>query len=452
MKNRIIALIALVAILLVPVAGAVQAQGGKTIAEIAIENGNFKTLVAAVQAAGLVDALTGAGPLTVFAPTDEAFAKIPGFVLEYLLKPENKGLLASILTYHVVPAKAMAKDVVSAPSHKTLQGEELFVSVFGDTVKINSATVVTADIEASNGVIHVIDRVILPTITLPEVDPATVKGNIIAAGSSTVFPLTRAVGNAFKNEGYTDSLEVASVGTGAGFERFCKSAETDISNASRPIKNSEREDCRAKNREPIEFFVAIDALAVVVGNQTNYVTGLTVEELGKVFSGAVKTWNEVNPAWPADEIKLFSPGTDSGTFDYFVEAVFKNDKEKILKAPGIQLSEDDNVLVQGVEGTKGAIGYFGFAYYLPNRDKLKAVAINGIEANEANAENGTYPLARPLFIYTTAQIMKDKPQVAAFVNYYLTNVNEQLGPDKVAYFPVNRDSLNLDRLEWLAAQ
>lgn len=452
MKNRIIALIALVAILLVPVAGAVQAQGGKTIAQIAVENGNFKTLVAAATAAGLVDALSGPGPFTVFAPTDEAFAKVPAFVLEYLLKPENKDLLVSILTYHVVPAKAMAKDVVSAPSHKTLQGEELFVSTVGEAVKINGATVVTADIEASNGVIHVIDSVILPTITLPEVDPAVVKGNIIAAGSSTVFPLTRAIGDAFKGEGYADSLEVASVGTGAGFERFCKSAETDISNASRKIRNSEVEDCRAKNREPIEFFVAVDALAIVVGNDTSYVTGLTVEEVGKVFSGAAKTWNEINPAWPADEIKLFSPGTDSGTFDYFVEAVFKNDKEPILKAPGIQLSEDDNVLVQGVTGTKGAIGYFGFAYFLPNQDKLKAVAINGVEANAINAENGTYPLARPLFIYTTANIMKEKPQVAAFVNYYLTTVNDQLGPDKVAYFPVNRDALNLDRLEWLAAQ
>jgi phosphate binding protein len=454
-KFRILVMLVLVAALAVPLVRT-NAQGGDNILAVAEKAGTFKTLAAAVGAAGLADTLNGAGPFTVFAPTDEAFAKVPAYVLEYLLKPEQKDLLTRILTYHVVSGEVMSKDVVTmdGKAAKSVEGGDIAISVKGDKVKVNAANVTTVDVKASNGVIHVIDSVILPAISLPEVDPLTVSGNILTAGSSTVFPLTRAIADSFRAAGFADNIEVASVGTGAGFERFCKAGETDIANASRAIKSSEVEDCKKINRDPVGFFVGVDALAIVVGKNTAYVDNLTTEQIQGVFSGKFKKWNEVNAAWPADDIKVFSPGTDSGTFDYFVEHFFAKDKNMILNTAGIQLSEDDNVLVQGVSGSKGAIGYFGYAYFLPNADKLNAISVDGVAPSGPTAESGEYSVARPLFIYTTAAIMKDKPQVAAFVNYYLQNFPSVLGigEGKVAYFLPNGDAINLGKLEFLAAQ
>ncbi len=453
MKARIIALIALVAVLVAPLA-AINAQGGNTIVDIAAGNENFKTLVAAVTAAGLVETLSGEGPFTVFAPTDEAFAKVPAYVIEYLLKPENKDLLVRVLTYHVLPGKAMAADAMGlvGKTAATVEGGEVEFTMLGDALKINSAKIVATDIEASNGVIHVIDTVIIPAVELPEVNPAAVTGNIITAGSSTVFPLSRATADLFRAEGFAENVEVASIGSGAGYERFCKAGESDIANASRRIRASELADCAAIGREPVlEFYVAIDALAVVVSVENTYVDSLTKEQLAAVFSGTAKTWADVNPAWPADPITLFSPGSDSGTFDFFVEEIFARDATKLLEAPGVQLSEDDNVLVEGVSGSRGAIGYFGYAYVPPNAAKIRPIAIEGVEPNAVTAESGAYALARPLFLYTTPAIMQEKPQVAAFINFYLQNLDNTLGtePGKVAYFPVSSDSVNLAKLAWL---
>ena len=271
-----------------------------------------------------------------------------------------------------------------------------------------------------------------PMTELPEVNPLEVSGAIITAGSSTAFPLSEAMAERFMDEGYADNITIDSIGSGAGFERFCVAGETDISNASRPIKESERESCAAIDRTPIEFHVGADALAVAVSKDNDFVDSLTLEEVALVFSTAT-TWADVNPDWPAEPIQRFSPGTDSGTFDYFVEEVFDKDKEPILSADAIQLSEDDNVLVQGVTGSPYAIGYFGYAYYQENTETLKILAIDGIEATAGNVENGSYPLARPLFIYSDAGIMADKPQVADFINFYLTYVNEEI--ERVGYFP-----------------
>ncbi len=273
-----------------------------------------------------------------------------------------------------------------------------------------------------------------PLTALPEVNPLEVTGAIISAGSSTVFPLSEAMAERFKDEGYADNITIDSIGSGAGFERFCVAGESDISNASRPIKDSERESCAAINRNPIEFRVGTDALAVTVSKDNDFVDTLTLEELALVFSSA-NTWADVNPDWPDEPIQRFSPGTDSGTFDYFVEEVFDKDKEPILSAQAIQLSEDDNVLVQGVTGSPYAIGYFGYAYYQENTDILKILAIDGVEATSNNVDNASYPLARPLFIYSDASIMAEKPQVAAFINFYLTYVNEEI--ERVGYFPAD---------------
>ncbi len=283
---------------------------------------------------------------------------------------------------------------------------------------------------------------------LPEVNPLEVTGDIITAGSSTVFPLSEAMAERFRDEGYADNITIDSVGSGAGFERFCVAGESDISNASRPIKESERESCAAIDRIPIEFRVGTDALAVTVSKDNKFVDNLSMEQLAMVFSTAY-TWADVNPDWPAEPIQRFSPGTDSGTFDYFVEEVFDKDKEPILSADAIQLSEDDNVLVQGVSGSPYAIGYFGYAYYQENADTLKIVAINKVEATAANVDSGSYPLARPLYIYADAGIMAEKPQVAAFISFFLTYVNEEI--ERVGYFPAEASVLEAARRSLLDA-
>ena len=287
-----------------------------------------------------------------------------------------------------------------------------------------------------------------PMSELPEVNPLEVTGDIISAGSSTVFPLSEAMAERFIDEGYADNITIDSIGSGAGFERFCVAGESDISNASRPIKDSERESCAAIDRIPIEFRVGADALAVTVSKDNDFIDNLTLEELALAFSSAA-TWADVNPDWPAEPIQRFSPGTDSGTFDYFVEEVFDKDKVPILSADAIQLSEDDNVLVQGVTGSPYAIGYFGYAYYQENTDTLKIVAINGVEASAENVDNASYPLARPLFIYSDAGIMAEKPQVAAFVNFYLTYGNEEI--ERVGYFAAGASVLEAAKQSLLNA-
>ncbi len=284
---------------------------------------------------------------------------------------------------------------------------------------------------------------------LPAVDPLTVTGPIVSAGSSTVFPLSEALASRFQDEGYADNITIDSIGTGAGLERFCKTGETDIANASRKIKDEELANCQAINREPIEFRVGTDAMVIVVSKENTFLTDVTKEELAKIFSSDATKWSDVNPAWPAENILRFSPGTDSGTFDYFVEAVLGKNKDLLLNAANLQLSEDDNVLVQGVEGSPYAVGYFGYAYYEENAGKLNAVSVDGVAPGAESVNDNSYPLSRPLFLYTTAEIMKEKPQVAAFINYYLTYVNEEIS--KVGYFPVSDDVLKASREAWLEA-
>jgi phosphate transport system substrate-binding protein len=276
---------------------------------------------------------------------------------------------------------------------------------------------------------------------LPDVDPLEyTDGEIITAGSSTVFPLSEKMAEVWTDAGGV-APSIASIGSGAGFERFCVEGETDISNASRAIRDSEIESCEAIGRTPIEFRVGTDALAVTVSAENDFATDVTMEELATIFSTAT-LWSDVRAEWPAEEIQRFIPGTDSGTFDYFVEEVFDEDEEPILSG-NPQLSEDDNVLVQGITGSPYAIGFFGYAYYVENADSLNILSINGIEASaesvEASGEEA-YPLARPLFIYSDAGIMAEKPQVNAFINFYLTNVNDNIV--EVGYFPASEAALD----------
>lgn len=273
---------------------------------------------------------------------------------------------------------------------------------------------------------------------LSEVDPLDYsEGEIITAGSSTVFPLSEKMAELWTDAGGV-APSIASIGSGAGFERFCVEGETDISNASRAIRDTEIESCEAIGRTPIEFRVGTDALAVTVSADNDFVTDVTMEELAAIFSTAT-LWSDVRAEWPAEEIQRFIPGTDSGTFDYFVEAVFDEDEEPILSS-NPQLSEDDNVLVQGIQGSPYAVGFFGYAYYLENEDTLTVLDIESITPTAESTEDGSYPLARPLFIYSDAGIMAEKPQVGAFISFYLSNVNAEIV--EVGYFPASVSALN----------
>ncbi len=242
-------------------------------------------------------------------------------------------------------------------------------------------------------------------------------------GSSTVFPITEAVAEEFQKANKGTKVTVGVSGTGGGFKKFCR-GETDISDASRPIKEKEMTACKDAGIQYIEIPVAYDALTVVINPKNNWAEKMTVAELKKMWEpeaqGKIMKWSDVNPKWPNAKIALFGAGADSGTFDYFTEAV--NGKEKASRGD-FTASEDDNVLVQGVSRDKNAIGFFGYAYYAENKDKLKAVMVDGgkgpIMPSEKSVEDGTYqPLARPIFIYVSAK-SAEKPEVKAFVEYYL---------------------------------
>jgi len=291
--------------------------------------------------------------------------------------------------------------------------------------------------------------------------PDAVSGDIITAGSSTVFPLSERMKQRFEEEGFTGNLTVDSIGSGAGIERFCVAGETDVANSSRKIKDSEVKSCTGIGRTVVEFQVGIDALAVVVSAENDFVTDVTKAELAQIFSTATN-WSDVRPEWPNEPILRFSPGTDSGTFDYFVEAVmgsaFLNAEGKadlaageaaILESAGTQFSEDDNVLVQGVQGSPYAIGYFGYAYYQENASSLTALSVDGVAPNAETAESGEYPISRPLFIYSSTEIMTEKPQVSAFIYFYLTNVVDEILD--VGYFPVSEEKAQENLGAWLAA-
>lgn len=259
-------------------------------------------------------------------------------------------------------------------------------------------------------------------------------------GSSTVFPITEAVAEEFQKARRGEvHVTVGISGTGGGFKKFCR-GEIDVSDASRPILKKEMQACKEAGIEYIELPVAFDALTVVVNPNNIFIKQLTIAEMKKMWEpaaqGRVTRWNHVNPGWPNQEMKLFGPGADSGTFDYFTEAVVGKSKSS---RGDFTASEDDNVLVQGVSRDANALGYFGFAYYVENRDKLKAVAIVN-EKGEAvlpsmeAVEKGSYsPLSRPVFIYVSVNSLQ-KPHVRKFVEYYL----EHGGPlaREVKYVPL----------------
>lgn len=254
-------------------------------------------------------------------------------------------------------------------------------------------------------------------------------GEVRVDGSSTVQPLTAAAGELYKEEQSGVNVSVATAGTGGGLQKFCR-GEIDIADASRPIKKDDAKEDPACQKNGVayeEIQVANDALTVVVNKENTWVDCLTVAQLKKMWEPAaekkVTSWKQIDPKFPDEKLALFGAGTDSGTFDYFTaEIVGEEGDSRTDYSP----SEDDNVTVQGVAGSKGALGYFGFSYYEENADKLKAVKIDGgkgcVEPSSDNAQNGSYaPLARPLFIYVAKKAFTSKPQVKGFVEFYVNN-------------------------------
>ena len=260
-------------------------------------------------------------------------------------------------------------------------------------------------------------------------------------GSSTVYPITEAVAEEFqKAKKNAVKVTVGISGTGGGFKKFCR-GETDFSNASRPITAKEMEDCKAAGVEYIEMPVAYDALTVVINPKNAFLKQVTVDELKKMWEPAsqskVMKWSEVNPAWPDAPMKLFGAGADSGTFEYFTEAVVGKPKSS---RGDFTASEDDNVLVQGVSRDVNALGYFGYAYYAENMARLKGLPIvnpktgKAVEPSAANVENGTYvPLSRPIFVYVKKSSL-DKPEVREFVDFYMKNAEKLVR--EVKYVPL----------------
>ncbi|WP_295656867.1 PstS family phosphate ABC transporter substrate-binding protein [uncultured Nocardioides sp.] len=256
-----------------------------------------------------------------------------------------------------------------------------------------------------------------------------VSGQVAVDGSSTVFPMSDAAGELLNEENPDIQVSVSESGTGGGFEAFC-AGDTDISNASRPIDEEEVAACEAEGIEYTELQVATDALTVVV-HPDLAVDCLTVDQLVQLWApdSKVANWSELDPSFPDQDIALFGPGTDSGTYDYMASEVIDPDAEEPATRQDYEASEDDNVLVQGVAGTEGATGYFGYTYYEENQEQLKALQIDGgegcVEPSAETAQAGEYtPLARPLFVYVKNTAYNDNAAVKEYVDFYIENLSQ----------------------------
>ncbi|SDM86065.1 phosphate ABC transporter substrate-binding protein, PhoT family [Psychrobacillus sp. OK028] len=289
----------------------------------------------------------------------------------------------------------------------TMVGSALALAACGDNTTKDEVENETKSEEASTG---------------DTKDEAVVEGKVSGDGSSTVAPIMEALVEEYAGVQEKVQVTVGVSGTGGGFEKFI-AGTTDFSNASRPIKDEEKEKLAAAGIDYTEFKLANDGLTVVVSKDNDWIEDVTIEDLKKMWieDGTTKKWSDINPDWPAEEIIFYSPGTDSGTYDYFDEVVL--DEADLVKAA--TLSEDDNVLVQGVQADKNAIGFFGYAYYLANQDTLKAVKINGVEPTNETIESGEYsPLSRPLFTYVSNKALAENAALYDFMKYSLENAGD----------------------------
>ncbi|MBP9673812.1 MAG: PstS family phosphate ABC transporter substrate-binding protein [Bacteriovoracaceae bacterium] len=275
------------------------------------------------------------------------------------------------------------------------------------------------------------------------------KGQIVVDGSSTVYPITEAVAEEFRRTYPDVRVTVGLSGTGGGFKKFYQ-GEIDITDASRPIKEEEKQKLKENNIDYIELEVAYDGISIVVNHDNNWVTDITTQELNQIWKSesSVKTWKDVRSTWPNRPIKLYGPGPDSGTFDYFTEVI--NHKGKSCRSDYTK-SEDDNVLVTGIKGDKDSLGYFGFAYYKENAAGLKVIPVNAgkgqITPTEETIRTGTYaPLSRPLYVYVSKKSLT-RPEVLAFLKFYLSNVSSFISQVGYIGLPPEKYQEQLTKLE-----
>jgi phosphate transport system substrate-binding protein len=282
-------------------------------------------------------------------------------------------------------------------------------------------------------------------------------GDITITGSSTVYPVSVAMAEEFQKKHSGVNISVDSTGTGGGFKNHFCPGNSDINGASRQITDSEKENCNSNGVTPKEFQIAADALTVVVNNEADWVDSMTFDELAQIWKpdGAQK-WSDVRDDWPDEEIKLYGPASTSGTFDWFTEHVVG---EAESHREDYEATEEDNIIVQGVEGSKYAMGYLGYAYYQENSDRVKAVDIaeedlsNATEPSLDNAKSGDYPMARPLFIYAAAEAVKEKNQVYQFLEFYLQRAETDL-VKQIGYVPTSQEQRdeNLTKLKDIAGK
>jgi phosphate transport system substrate-binding protein len=303
------------------------------------------------------------------------------------------------------------------------------------------------------GIASIVTTLTITTVACGGQTEEGLTGKVEIDGSSTVFPIQEAIQEEYRVEQPGVEVTISVSGTGGGFKRFVK-GDTDISNASRPIKEEEAQQAQENGIEYLEMPIAFDGLSVVVSKTNDFVKDLSIEELNKIWTGEVKKWNEVRPEFPAENIKLYGPGTDSGTFDYWNEVVIEYDEGDTITSD-FSPSEDDNVIVQGVAGDRYALGFFGYAYYIENEDKLNPVAIIG-DSGEAvlptpeTIETGTYsPLSRPLLVYVNKDSFVNKPQVkdyVLFLNDMAADLVAEVGYIKLPQSVYDENSAKLEEL------
>jgi len=276
-------------------------------------------------------------------------------------------------------------------------------------------------------------------------------GSVKIAGSSTVYPVSVAVAEEFNKLHPGVEVPIQSTGTGGGFSNFFIPGKTDINDASRPIKESERESAKANGIEALELRVGTDAVTIVVNPEADWLDDISVEQLAMIWrpENPARTWSDVNPSWPDEEIELYGPTSASGTFDFFTEEIVG---EGGASRSDYQGTEQDNTIVQAVSGSRYAMGYFGMAYYIENQDKVKALKINGVGPSIETAKSGQYtPLSRPLFIYVSSESLK-RPEVEEFVRFYIKLTSATMIKE-IGYVPLTEAEMeaNLEKFETFVA-
>jgi phosphate transport system substrate-binding protein len=303
------------------------------------------------------------------------------------------------------------------------------------------------------GIASIVTTLTITTVACGGQNGEGLTGKVEIDGSSTVFPIQEAIQEEYRVDQSGVEVTISVSGTGGGFKRFVR-GDTDISNASRPIKDEEAQQAQENGIEYLEMPIAYDGLSVVVSQTNDFVKDLSIEELNKIWTGEVKKWNEVRPEFPAENIKLYGPGTDSGTFDYWNEVVIEYEEGDTITSD-FSPSEDDNVIVQGVAGDNYALGFFGYAYFIENEDKLNPVAIIGdsgkaVPPTPETIESGAYsPLSRPLLIYVNKDSFVNKPQVndyVLFLNEVAADLVSEVGYIKLPQSVYDENSSKLEEL------